>query len=671
MKNRIFGVVKYFAKVLLVFSLLSVFLPLAAQNNPYEIDDVCYECLQRAEQTVDDVVSDDFEQANARLLEQAIVRHDEKARTLYYVFALRRLCMKGEAAPPEERKKANEEVDLAFDVLRDVARETGLTQYYYYAYDLAQNYYFTTRQLSRAFSLLDKMLEDSEQENDEYGQWQALRFLAQVYQQQSDVLNTRRYLKQCLNLYHTTKDPTIRRQPVTRIYCDLADTYDFQDDSSRIYYNMAFQMSQAHLDTLRCMYYQAQTAAFDKQVKEYQDRRDYCLNDPAFRSFFRTGPEMFFCVDAIVRRERPSQALLDTLYQPRQQQFIGRLAAQWGMPELSLYMMRKRYEDMQSILSNINDMRLEEASGQYETFRLNRQLREKDEEVALATRLVVALLVIMLIGALAFSLTHIRILRRERKADEQRIRELKEANDQVQLANAAKTRFVQNMSHEVRTPLNAIVGFSQLLSLPDGSFSEEEKTEFSEHVINNTQMLTMLLDDILNTSAIDSGNYRISYGPGEIHHIARAAIKSTEHRLKPGVKMYYKPESEEPFTFTTDPRRVQQILINLLTNACKHTTEGEICLSSSLTRVPDYVSFLVTDTGPGIPADQAEKIFERFTKLNEFVQGTGLGLSICRDVASRMGAKVYLDTTYTGGGARFVLEVPKVPEMEETESTQS
>ena len=629
---------KIVSKHLFVILLLSAFLPLAAQNNPYEIDDICYESLQRAEQTVDDLNTDEFEQANARLLEQAIVRHDEKARTLYYVFALRRLCRKGEVATPEQRKQANDAVDHAFNVLLDVSRETGLTQYYYYSYDLTQNYYFGTGQISTAFTLLNKMLEDSEQENDEYGQWQALRFLAQVYQQQADVLNTRRYLTQCLELYHESRNPTIRRQPVTRIYCDLADTYDFENDSCRLYYNRAMQAAQAHLDTLRCAYYQAQIAAIDKQIPDYEAKRDFCLADPAFRSFFRTGPEMFACADAIIRNERPSVTLLDTLHLSRQQQFVGRLAAQWGQPDLSLFMLRKLYKNMQSVLSKINDMRLEEASGHYETFALNRQLREKDEEVALATRLVVALLVIILVGALAFSLTYIRILRRERKADEERIRELRAANDQVQLANAAKTRFVQNMSHEVRTPLNAIVGFSQLLSLPDGSFSEEEKTEFSEHVINNTQMLTMLLDDILNTSALDSGNYRISYGPGEIHRIARAAIKSTEHRLKPGVRMYYAPESEEPFTFTTDPRRIQQILINLLTNACKHTTEGEICLASSLTRRPDYVSFLVTDTGPGIPPDQAEKVFERFTKLNDFVQGTGLGLSICRDVASRMGA---------------------------------
>lgn len=266
-----------------------------------------------------------------------------------------------------------------------------------------------------------------------------------------------------------------------------------------------------------------------------------------------------------------------------------------------------------------------------------------------ATMLAMILLVIFLLAVVGFFILYTR--------------QLKKKNEQIRLANEAKTRFVQNMSHEVRTPLNAIVGFSQLLSLPDGSFSEEEKSEFSGHIVNNTKMLTMLLDDILNASAMDSGNYRISYETGEMHFIAKAAITSSEHRLQPGVQMYYKPADETPFYFTTDPSRVQQILINLLTNACKHTPKGEIVLESCVS--DGYVKYTVTDTGPGIPADQAEKIFDRFTKLNEFVQGTGLGLSICRDIASRMDAKVYLDTTYTGG-SRFVFEVPVSPKTNDT-----
>ena len=174
-------------------------------------------------------------------------------------------------------------------------------------------------------------------------------------------------------------------------------------------------------------------------------------------------------------------------------------------------------------------------------------------------------------------------------------------------------------------------------------------------------MLTMLLDDILNISAMDNGSYRIVYSSGEMHFMANEALSSTEHRLQPGVKMYYAPESEEPFTFTTDPRRVQQILTNILTNACKHTTEGEIRLTSSLKENPGYVTYAVTDTGPGVAPEAAEKIFERFTKLNDFVQGTGLGLSICRDISARMGAKVFLDTSHTAKGARFVFMVPVDP----------
>ena len=651
--------------------LLTALWPLAAQNNPYGIDDRCYDCLQEVERTVEILDTDGFEAANERFMNLAVERNDEKARTLYYVFALRRLCAKGVNVPAEQRRQMNDAVDEAFDRLKEVARETGLTQYYYYSYELAQNYYFNTGQVSTAFTLLDKMLIDSERENDDYGAWQALRFLAQVYQQQEDVINTRYYLLQCLDLYEESKQPEIKREPVTRIYCDLADTYDFGTDSCRLYYNRAAEVAKTHLDTLRSTYYLAQMAASDGDRRLYEARRDYCLTDPAFPSFFRTGAEMFICADMLLRNEVPSYDMLDMLSQARQQQFIGWLAASNNQPVVANYLLHRRFLEMQNILSRINTMHLEEASGRYENYSLSRQLREKDQEVLLATRLAEFLVIVILLVISVFFWSHNRNLRNTKKLDELRIQELKDANEEVQLANAAKTRFVQNMSHEVRTPLNAIVGFSQLLALPDGSFPEEEKAEFSEHIINNTKMLTMLLDDILNASAMDAGKYRISYEDGEMHFIAQAAIRSAEHRLQPGVKMYYAPESEEPFTFRTDPRRAQQILINLLTNACKHTKEGEIRLSSSLTSRPGYVSYSVTDTGPGIPPDKAEAIFERFTKLNDFVQGTGLGLSICRDIAERMGANVYLDTSYMDGGSRFVFEVPVAPEEPEIPTNQN
>ena len=346
----------------------------------------------------------------------------------------------------------------------------------------------------------------------------------------------------------------------------------------------------------------------------------------------------------------------------REMKFIANIAETHGFKDEAFYIEKQLVKRYERLFASTNKSLISEYDSQLGNYKLHSELDSKDRELAHMYRRMSYLLIIILGSAVLYLLIHQFSLMRHN-------RRLKQANEQVMLANAAKTRFVQNMSHEVRTPLNAIVGFSQLLSLPDNTFSDHEKEEFSGHIINNSKMLTMLLDDILNASAMDSGQYKIVNEMSELHLICHEAISSTEHRLQPGVTMTYKPESEEPFRFMTDPRRVQQILINLLTNACKHTKSGSIVLSSSTTREQGYVSFFVTDTGTGIPADQAEKIFERFTKLDEFVQGTGLGLSICRDIADLMGARVYLDTTWPGPGARFVFSVPLQSSTESNTTT--
>lgn len=657
----IFGIVKRLAIGLLGL-LLAAVLPLAAQDNPYEIDNECYTYYQQAEQSVADVGSDTFEKANEKLLETALAKKDEKARTLYYVEQLKRASRMGRAAPETERLRCNAEVDAAQRNLMEVAKQTGYIQYYYYSFDLAQTYYYNTGQSLRAFALLNDMIRLSEQDNDEYGMWQALRYLAMLYQSHNDIVNTRAYLKRCLMMYETTSDETIRRQTVARMYCDLADTYDIGTDSARIYYHRAWDSAKQDLDTLRCTFYDALQSAFDEDMPRYRKARDFCFAHPSFQSIIRSGDACLRSVDDILARREPPTARLDSVQTTKQRHYLGRLAYKYELLNVAYNLTYSEASNARSQLSSANSARLDELSSQWEKSRMSADLARQSDEIARITRLVLILLIAFLLTGLFFSWLHVRNLRRDQKRDERRIEELKQANEKVRLADAAKTRFVQNMSHEVRTPLNAIVGFSQLLSLPDGSFPEEEKEEFASHIINNSKMLTMLLDDILSTSSMDSGNYRINYEDGEVNYICEAAISSAEHRLQPGVVMRYEPEGDgAPFNFRTDPRRVQQILINLLTNACKHTAKGEIVLSSSLTALPGYVRFTVTDTGTGVPADQAEAIFNRFTKLNEFVQGTGLGLSICRDIAGRMGAKVFLDTTYTAGGARFILDVPVTP----------
>lgn len=269
------------------------------------------------------------------------------------------------------------------------------------------------------------------------------------------------------------------------------------------------------------------------------------------------------------------------------------------------------------------------------------------------------LLILMAIVMVAYYLhnrSYVRTLKKMSREKEQIIRDLVASRERAVAADKAKTMFVHNMSHEIRTPLNAIVGFSQLLGLPDGMLEPEEKETYNKHVINNSKLLTMLVDDILNSSDMEAGRYSIQLEDAPCNDICRATIQSVEHRTPAGVQMTFTTELADDFVINTDPRRVQQVLINFLTNACKHTKEGEINLNVSLDQDRKHISFAVTDTGCGIPEGQAEAVFERFTKLNAFVQGTGLGLNICRKISGLLGGRVYLDTSYKKG-ARFVLEL--------------
>ena len=517
--------------------------------------------------------------------------------------------------------------------------------------------------LLKLMELAQEMQTYARENGDEYGMWMGTRYLVSLYVAQNDYLSAKKFILEALNIFHNSTDPTVKRQSVCRLYCDLADTYPIGHDSVRINLKKAEQAAKQHLDTLRCHYQRAKLAAFDKDIKSYEQHRDYCRQDRLLFQISSTAQQLFSRIDSLVYGYGLKDINFDYYTtRLREVKYTANIAEVYGFKDLAFEIEKSLNAFNEQKISQTNQSRLVEMSARMGNNMLQAQVTAQSIQMRRTSILLMILLTIILLGTLVFLLFYIRSLRR--------------TNEKVRLADAAKTRFVQNMSHEVRTPLNAIVGFSQLLSLPDGSFPEaekeefalpdgsfpeEEKEEFAAHIINNSKMLTMLLDDILNASAMDKGTYKITYEPGELHRMAQAAISSTEHRLQPGVHMLYVPEQEEPFTFVTDPGRVQQILINLLSNACKHTSAGEIRLTSSLKANPGYVTFAVTDTGMGIPPEQAEKIFERFAKLNDFVQGTGLGLSICRDIADRMGAKVYLDTAYSGKGARFIFQVPVEP----------
>lgn len=650
-------------KILIWVLVLSATFSMAAQNNPYAIDDECYKYFREAENLVDDVGNADFDVALQALWDSATRKKETKAQALYYVVKLKRTTRYARLAPVDDRLEWNARVEADLKAAQDFAKWSGYNQYYYYAQELAQNHYFNTQQDMAATNLMNSMMRECREAGDEYGFWQGIRYLALLHKRMSDDINSARYFREFVRIRETTQDTLIRRQGIAVSCLDLGDTYPAGSDSARFYYKKAETYAKTLQDTVKVAFYKAQMAALDGKLREYGEYKAFCKSQPVFKFAIREGDAFFNCVDNILAGHPYSaySASVDSMTMRGQKKYLEALAAKHGQWEAVSRISAIRLERMQNDLAFLNSHRLEEISVQYGNNKLQADLAEASRKMARNTVLIAILVTVLLLAALLFVWLHMRTLQKANERDEARITELQDANEKVRLADAAKTRFVQNMSHEVRTPLNAIVGFSQLLSLPDGSFPEQEKEEFAGHIVNNTKMLTMLLDDILNASAMDSGKYRITLEEGEVQFMANASITSAEHRLQPGVRMYYQPDSKEPFSLVTDPRRVQQILINLLTNACKNTSSGEIKLSSSMTENPGYVTYAVTDTGPGVPPEKAEAIFERFTKLNEFAQGTGLGLSICRDIADRMGAKVYLDTDYTDGGARFVFLVPLTP----------
>lgn len=220
-----------------------------------------------------------------------------------------------------------------------------------------------------------------------------------------------------------------------------------------------------------------------------------------------------------------------------------------------------------------------------------------------------------------------------------------------------KNLFLSNMSHEVRTPLNAIVGFSTLMASEDLEVDEESRREFCEIIRINSYHLLKLINDIIDFSDFDEDNISLNIKECDAVKICREVIETivASHNLHVALDF---ETSMQALMIDTDDSRLRQVLINLLVNATKFTKEGSIRLRLELSPDDERMAmFSVTDTGCGIPSEKQKLIFERFEKLNDFVQGTGLGLSICLLIMKRLKGRIWIDEKYTDG-ARFCFVHP-------------
>ena len=233
--------------------------------------------------------------------------------------------------------------------------------------------------------------------------------------------------------------------------------------------------------------------------------------------------------------------------------------------------------------------------------------------------------------------------------------DLYEAKDRAEESNRLKSAFLANMSHEIRTPLNAIVGFSDVLA--SGGSSEEDQRNYFRIIQSNSDLLLRLINDILDLSRLEADKVTLTPEDCDVVQLCRQALSSVEmSRRESGNRFVFETQTES-FVLQVDIQRLQQVLINLLTNAAKFTKNGTITLQFEVEKEKNRVLFAVADTGCGIPKEKQKQVFERFEKLNEYAQGTGLGLSICKLTVDKWGGSIWIDPDYERG-ARFVVSHP-------------
>jgi len=286
-------------------------------------------------------------------------------------------------------------------------------------------------------------------------------------------------------------------------------------------------------------------------------------------------------------------------------------------------------------------------------FRKSAQLKLRGQQAN--TRILYVLSGVSFLAFILLTLTLIRsqISKRkiaEARAEADRLRAVAERTQNLQ------NHFMHNMNHEIRTPINAIVGFSDLL-VEDDSLTKSERKDFGDTIKNNGDMLIQIINDVLDIARLESGQYELSYEKVSLNTLCKQVLDTIRHRLPEGVELRFDTAFGDDYLYCTDIHRLEQILLNYLSNACKHTKEGYILLS--VEPLDDKVEFSVSNTGKSIPPEKVKKLFKRFRKLNNEAQGTGLGLSICLKLATLMGGNVYYDTTFIDG-ARFVCELPLI-----------
>lgn len=272
------------------------------------------------------------------------------------------------------------------------------------------------------------------------------------------------------------------------------------------------------------------------------------------------------------------------------------------------------------------------------------------ERATARTRFYMMLAVILLLGLLVAALFYIMQTRRRH------LKQLSKAYKQALESDKMKTAFIKNISHEVRTPLNIISGFSQVIANSDLDTDIEERREIARMTQKNARLITTLIDEMLLVSLNENSEEAKKENLIKINGLMRNLLQDAKGNISTRTTIEFDTTLPDDFTILSNEYMLRIIINALVDNAVKNTPDGTITLKATKPN-DNELTLTVEDTGCGIPANEAEHIFERFVKLDAFKEGIGLGLPLCRMLIEKLNGTIRLDTTYTTG-ARFIVTLP-------------
>lgn len=562
------------------------------------------------------------------------------------------------------------------DVVKKLSKTYGNPYYYYFAWgNRLITFYIKQNQMNIALYEVNKMLKEAQLEDYKPGIAECYRAFAVIYLAESAYQLAMEYYQKEIDIY---ENEGIKNVNLPVEYSSLAECAIQLKQPDRA--QEAIEKGIAHVDTTVAyqifimekakFFLSLYKEDFEKALEELQKMEKLCVENKNMNRFLDSLHDTQL---RYYRATKQSSKALEIIQQLKDEEPYRSTAylsnylkketgdIYWEIGDFTAA--ARVYRDYIQVNDTLRPKSMLNAISEFNTI-LEVELLQKEKDALLldlrqkqlhVTYLVIAFMFVL---ALAGWLFFIRIYRLNYRLRESEA-ELRIAKNKAEQASLMKSDFIRSMSHEVRTPLNAIVGFSQVLS---DSFSDDDETkEYADIIFKNSNDLLRLIGDVLELSALDQTDDLVDDVVEDINIACENSIIQVSLETNQEVKPIFTP-SYHGLMIRTNSIRVTQVLTHLLNNAVKFAGPEKVTLSYEI--IDGQIVYSVTDKGMGIPEQNQEVVFERFVKLNSFIQGTGLGLALCRVVAQKLGGNLLIDKEYKDG-CRFLLTLPFIPVTDE------